>query len=106
MAEADSALRNMLTFKKWPHFFHQSNLAKYDERGNTLLFDWLNAVFTKYERLLTLPVKNLSVLPDWRPDGRASPLQIRDCPGDMGSHDQQGDFESKQGCAQSHRYRS
>ncbi|HTJ55885.1 MAG TPA: hypothetical protein VL380_10805 [Nitrosospira sp.] len=58
-AEADIALRNMLTFKKWPHFFHQSNLAKYDERGNTLLFDWLNAVFTKYERLLTLPVKNL-----------------------------------------------
>ena len=50
---------NMLTFKKWPHFFHQSNLAKYDERGNTLLFDWLNAVFTEYERWLTLPVKNL-----------------------------------------------
>ncbi|SFH60492.1 hypothetical protein SAMN05216299_13220 [Nitrosospira sp. Nsp14] len=59
LAEADMALRHMLTFKKWPHFFHQSNLAKYDERGNTLLFDWLNAVFTEYERLLTLPVKNL-----------------------------------------------
>ena len=58
-AEADTALRHMLTFKKWPHFFHQSNLAKYDERGNTLLFDWLNAVFTEYERWLTLPVKNL-----------------------------------------------
>jgi hypothetical protein len=59
MAEADMALRHMLTFKKWPHFFHQSNLYRYDENGNTLLFDWLNAVFIQYERLLTLPVKNL-----------------------------------------------
>ena len=58
VAEADSALRHMLTFNKWPHFFHQSNLAKYDESGNTLQFDWLNVVFTEYERLFNLPVKN------------------------------------------------
>lgn len=58
MAEADSALRHMLTFNKWPHFFHQSNLARYDENGNTLQFDWLNAVFAEYERLFNLPVKN------------------------------------------------
>jgi hypothetical protein len=58
MAEADMALRHMLTFNKWPHFFHQSNLAKYDESGNTLQFDWLNAVFAEYERLFNLPVKN------------------------------------------------
>ena len=57
-AEADIALRHMLTFTRWPHFFHQANLAKYDESGNTLQFDWLNAVFTQYERLFTLPVKN------------------------------------------------
>lgn len=57
-AEAENALRHMLTLKKWPHFFHQSNLAKYDENGNTLQFDWLNAVFTEYERLFKLPVKN------------------------------------------------
>ncbi|HET7061524.1 MAG TPA: hypothetical protein VFI43_05030 [Nitrosospira sp.] len=56
--EADKALRRMLTFSKWPHYFHQSNLAKYDESGSTVLFDWLNAVFTAYERLFTLPVKN------------------------------------------------
>lgn len=56
--EADIALRHMLTFNKWPHFFHQTNLAKYDESGNTLQFDWLNAVFTEYERLFNLPVKN------------------------------------------------
>lgn len=58
MVEADIALHHMLSFKKWPHFFHQANLAKYDESGNTLQFDWLNAVFTEYERLFKLPVKN------------------------------------------------
>ncbi len=57
--EADVALRHMLTFKRWPHFFHQANLARYDENGNNLQFDWLNAVLTEYEELLTLPVKNL-----------------------------------------------
>jgi hypothetical protein len=58
MAEADIALRRMLTFNKWPHFFHQANLARYDESGNTLQFDWLNAVFSEYERVFNLPVKN------------------------------------------------
>ena len=58
MDEADTALRHMLTFNKWPHFFHQSNLARYDESGNTLQFDWLNAVFAEYERVLNLPVEN------------------------------------------------
>jgi hypothetical protein len=56
--EAENAVRHMLTFNKWPHFFHQANLAEYDEKGNTLLFDWLNAVFVEYERLLNLPVMN------------------------------------------------
>jgi hypothetical protein len=59
MMEADLGLRHMLTFSKWPHFFHQANLARYDENGNTLQFDWLNAVFAQYEELFTLPVKNL-----------------------------------------------
>ncbi|SEK42501.1 hypothetical protein [Nitrosovibrio tenuis] len=58
LAEADAAVRHMLTFNKWPHFFHQTNLAQYDASGNTLQFDWLNAVFTAYERLFKLPVKN------------------------------------------------
>ena len=59
VAEADLAVRHMLTLKKWPHFFHQVNLARYDEGGSTLQFDWLNAVFAGYEELLTLPVKNI-----------------------------------------------
>jgi hypothetical protein len=71
MVEADIAVRHMLTFKKWPHFFHQSNLAKYDENGNTLQFDWLNAVFTEYERLLNLPIKNYPyyLIGDYTSDG-------------------------------------
>jgi hypothetical protein len=57
-AEADSALRHMLTFNKWAHYFHQTNMAKYNVDGNTLIFDWLNSVFTTYQQLLKLPVKN------------------------------------------------
>lgn len=58
-AEATAAVQHMLSFKKFPHFFHQANVAKYDDAGNTLQFDWLNSVFTAYEKLFTLPVKNL-----------------------------------------------
>ncbi|SFN14044.1 Agd3-related carbohydrate deacetylase [Nitrosomonas communis] len=61
-AEADSAVRHMLSFNKWLHFFHQSNAANY-ANGNTLIFDWLNAVFAAYERLFKLPVLNL---PYWQ----------------------------------------
>ncbi len=62
VAEADNAVRHMLSFNKWPHFFHQSNAANY-ANGNTLIFDWLNAVFAAYERLFKLPVLNL---PYWQ----------------------------------------
>ncbi|SDW03894.1 hypothetical protein [Nitrosomonas communis] len=61
-AEADSAVRHMLSFNKWPHFFHQTNAANY-ANGNTLIFDWLNAVFEAYERLFKLPVLNM---PYWQ----------------------------------------
>ncbi|SDW72077.1 hypothetical protein [Nitrosomonas communis] len=61
-AEADNAVRHMLSFNKWPHFFHQSNAANY-ANGNTLIFDWLNAVFAAYERLFKLPVLNF---PYWQ----------------------------------------
>ena len=61
-AEADTAVRHMLSFSKWPHFFHQTNAANY-ANGNTLIFDWLNAVFAAYERLFKLPVLNL---PYWQ----------------------------------------
>ncbi len=57
-AEADGALRHMLTFNKWPHYFHQANLAEYDVNGSTLQFDWLGSVYTTYQQLFKLPVKN------------------------------------------------
>ena len=58
-AEADTTLRHMLSYKAWPHFFHQSNLRNYDGTGSTLLFDWLDAVFDRYEALMVLPVRSL-----------------------------------------------
>jgi hypothetical protein len=58
-AEADTTLRHMLSYKAWPHFFHQSNLRTYDGTGSTLMFDWLEAVFDRYESLMTLPVRSL-----------------------------------------------
>ncbi len=56
-AEADIALRHMMSFKKWAHYFHQSNAVDYGN-GNTLIFDWLNAVFDKYQAIFKLPAKN------------------------------------------------
>lgn len=57
-AESATALRNMLTFKKWPHYFHQTNLAQYDTDGSTLQFDRLSAVVAEYEKLFRLPLVN------------------------------------------------
>lgn len=58
-AEAETTLRHMLTYRKWPHYFHQSNLRNYNGTGSTLLFDWLDAVLDRYESLMTLPVRSL-----------------------------------------------
>jgi hypothetical protein len=58
-AEAETTLRQMLTYRSWPHYFHQSNLRAYDGAGSTLLFDWLNAVLNRYETLMVLPVRDL-----------------------------------------------
>jgi len=60
VAEATAAVQHMLTYNKFAHFFHQMNVAKYNTAGNTLQFDWLNAVYTAYEKLFKLPVKNPS----------------------------------------------
>lgn len=57
-AESEAAVRHMLGLRKWPHYFHQTNLADYDGLGSTLIFDWLNAAFVEYEKLMKLPVKN------------------------------------------------
>ena len=90
------ALRHMLTFNKWPHFSHQANLAKYDESGNTLEFDWLNAVFSEYERLFNLPVKNFPYY--LIGDRTAESLKARSATihAHMESHDQPGHLVCKQ----------
>jgi hypothetical protein len=62
-AEATAAVQHMMSYKKYPHFFHQANVARYTERvtggTTTIQFDWLNSVYTAYEKLFKLPVKNL-----------------------------------------------
>jgi hypothetical protein len=55
-SEAETAVNHMLSGREWPHYFHQSNLRNYGG-GRSLQLDWVNAVMTRYERLLTLPVK-------------------------------------------------
>ncbi|WP_045226459.1 cadherin-like domain-containing protein [Methyloterricola oryzae] len=62
-ADADITVRHMLSWQKYPHYFHEINLKNYDGTGSTLLFDWANAVMTVYESYVTLPVKNL---PYWK----------------------------------------
>ncbi len=58
-AEADIAVRHMISYRMWPHFFHQTNMRNYDGRGNTLIFHWLSAVVGEYEKYMTLPIENL-----------------------------------------------
>ncbi|MBI5138092.1 MAG: hypothetical protein HZA24_12265 [Nitrospirae bacterium] len=57
--EAEATLGHMLTYRMWPHYFHQSNLHAYDGNGATLQFDWLEAVLARYEQFMKLPVLNL-----------------------------------------------
>ncbi len=57
-AEAETALRHMLTYTPRPHFFHISNLHEYSN-GKFLMFDWLDAVVSQYEQMMTLPIINL-----------------------------------------------
>lgn len=57
-AEAELALRHMLSSQPFPHYFHQSNLHVYDEAGNILQFDWLERVLSLYERWIALPVQS------------------------------------------------
>lgn len=58
-AEADLTLIHMLSNSMWPHYMHQINLRNYDGMGNSLQFDWLDAVMDRYEQNLRLPVVSL-----------------------------------------------
>jgi hypothetical protein len=58
--EAIAATRHMLSFRRWPHYFHMANVVDYDGQGSSLLGDWLDAVMTEYETRSKLPVENLT----------------------------------------------
>lgn len=61
-AEADTNFRALLSYKRWPYYMHQSNLAIYRQCSTgacpTLLFDWMEAVVAKYEKYIKLPLKS------------------------------------------------
>jgi len=57
-AEADTTLRQMLSYRPFAHYFHQNNLHPYAGAA-TLQFDWLETVMKQYERYMDLPVRNL-----------------------------------------------
>lgn len=57
-ADAEAALRHLLSYRPFPHYFHQSNLHVYDNQGNMLQFDWLSRVLSAYERLIDLPIRS------------------------------------------------
>ncbi len=56
--DAEQAVKHMLEYSPWAHYFHQTNLRDY-EGGKTLLSDWLEETLTRYERLATLPILSL-----------------------------------------------
>lgn len=57
-AEADLTMLHMVSGSMWPHYMHQINLRAYDG-VHQLQFDWLNAVMSRYERNIKLPVVSL-----------------------------------------------
>lgn len=61
-AEAETNFRSLLTYKRWPFYVHQSNLAIYRQCASgpcpTLLFDWIEAVVAKYEKHIKLPLRS------------------------------------------------
>ena len=55
-AEADRALLRLLSGRRWPHYFHITNIADYDGQGSTLLEDWIAALVGRYEDYMVLPI--------------------------------------------------
>lgn len=55
-AEADRALLRLLSGRRWPHYFHITNIADHDGQGSTLLEDWIAALVGRYEDYMVLPI--------------------------------------------------
>lgn len=59
-AEADVALRHVMSGSVYAHTLHQGNLHEYTT-GKSIVFDWLNALIAQYSAYYSVPLKN----PDW-----------------------------------------
>ena len=59
-AEADLALRQVMSGSVYSHTLHQGNLHQY-AHGKCLVFDWLDALVAKYSAYYRVPLLN----PDW-----------------------------------------
>ncbi len=56
--DAEQAVKHMLSYSSWAHYFHQTNLRDYNN-GKTLLSDWLEKTLERYEQFATLPILSL-----------------------------------------------
>jgi hypothetical protein len=59
-AEADVALQHIASGSAYTHTLHQGNLHEYAP-DRSLMYDWLDAVFARYDSYYTVPLDN----PDW-----------------------------------------
>ncbi len=58
--ESEIAMRHVLSFSPYPHFFHQNNLKEYAP-GRNLIYDWSEAVLTEYSKYFNTPI----ISQDW-----------------------------------------
>jgi len=58
--EAEIAMRHVLSFSPYPHFFHQNNLKEYAP-GRNLIYDWSEAVLNEYSKYFNIPI----ISQDW-----------------------------------------
>ena len=56
-AEAQVALRHLISGSVYSHTLHQTNLHEYAP-GRSLAFDWLNAVLAKYSAVYRVPLRS------------------------------------------------
>ncbi len=68
--EADIAMRHVLTFSPYPHFFHQDNLREYAP-GRNLIYDWSEATLKEYDKYFDIPI----ISQDW--EGITTTLEKR-----------------------------
>ncbi len=59
--EAEIAMRHVLSFSPYPHFFHQNNLREYAP-GRSLMYDWSEAVLKEYSKYFDVPI----ISQDWQ----------------------------------------